>query len=119
MTDASFTMELTETERMLLRAMHRVQIESGGKKSVVTLRYALLESSFWSEDAEAALCNAGNEEPTVTEYYDALCRLVRDTPFADGAGDFGLPAGPRYTECWITSSGIQLLSTADEHDDVS
>ena len=30
-------MELTETERLLLRAMHRVQTEGGARKSVVTL----------------------------------------------------------------------------------
>ena len=41
----------------------------------------------------------------VAEYYRSLCRLVRETPFADGAGDLTQPAGPRYTECWITSSG--------------
>ena len=102
-------MELTETERMLLRAMHRVQVEGGGRTSVVTLRYALLETSIWNEDIEFALCNAGNEEPLVAKYYNAIRRIVRDTPFADGAGDFGLPAGPRYTACWITPRGIEEL----------
>lgn len=110
-------MELTDTERLLLRAMHRVQIEGGAKNSVVTLRYALLETSCWNEDIEVALCNAGNEEPLVAKYYNAICRLVRDTPFADGAGDFGLPAGPRYTACWITSSGIEELHHTGSNED--
>ncbi len=52
----------------------------------------------------------------VAEYYGAICRLVHDTPFAEGAGDLKLPAGPRYTECWITPSGIEFLNRADSDD---
>ena len=97
--------------------MQRVHTECGSQKSVVILRYALLETGSWNEKIEYALCNAGNEEPRVAKYYNALCRIARDTPFADGAGDLALPAGPRYTECWITRSGIERLNHVAESED--
>src|SRR5688572_13022782 len=102
--EARVYMELTEVERLVLYAMHMVKCECGAKqKSVVTLRYALLWTATWSDGIEIALCNRGNEEPLVAEYYKALCRLVRETPFADGIGsNLDPPSGPRYTECWIT-----------------
>ena len=105
---------LTETEHMLLRAMRRAGTEAGPRcKSVVTLRYALLELQTWSNEIEHALCNAGDEEPLVAKYYNALCILARERTFADGAGDLSRPAGPRYTECWITPNGIEALDRSD------
>ena len=103
-------MELTETDIRLLNAMARVRCESSSRKSVVVLRYALLELNCWNSDVESALCNGGHEHATVSEHYRALRRLVNDTPFADGAGNLRLPAGPRYTECWITERGIDHLN---------
>ena len=104
--------QLTETDLLLLRA----QTECSSQKSVVTLRYALLWSGRWNEDIEYALCNRGDEEPLVAEYYRGLCRLACETPFADGAGDLSSPAGPRYTECWITPAGTQRLAQAAPED---
>ena len=43
-------MELTETEQLVLRAMQRVHTECGSQKSVVILRYALLEIGRWNEN---------------------------------------------------------------------
>lgn len=98
----------------MLRALARVNAESSSKKCVVTLRYALLWSRSWTPEIENALCNGGDEEPLVAEYYGALCRLALETPFADGAGNLSLPAGPRYTECWITPAGFEYLGKTAE-----
>ena len=103
-------MQLTDTQRRVLNAMFRVRTESGARKSVVVLRYALLELNCWDDDVESALCNDGMEHPEVAGHYAALRTLVNDTPFADGAGDLRLPAGPRYTECWITERGMDHLN---------
>lgn len=107
-------MELDETEQLALRAMQRVQSESNSRKSVVTLRYMLLETKAWNPEIEYALCNGGNEEPLVAKYYGAVCQLARNTVLVDGAGDLGRPAGPRYTECWITPAGIEWLNQCAE-----
>ncbi len=101
--------DLTETDLLLLRALQRVCTEGRRQRSVVTLRYALLWTRIWNDAIEDALCNGGDEEPLVDEYYKSLCKLVRDTPYAEGAGDFWQPAGPRYTACWITPAGSELL----------
>ena len=101
---------LTEIQLRVLNAMFRVRGESTARKSVVILRYALLELNCWDDEVESALCNGGVEHPEVARHYRALQSLVHDTPFAKGAGDLRLPAGPRYTECWITQSGIDYLN---------
>jgi hypothetical protein len=93
--------------------MSRVHEQRDSRKTDVVLRYALRESGRWNEDIEAALCNAGDEIPLVAEFYAALRNLVHDTPFADGAGDLRRPAGPRYTECWITPSGLAEIRRLD------
>jgi hypothetical protein len=113
-------MELTDTDNRLLRAMSRVRSESNSRKSVVVLRYALLEAGFWDHEIEDSLCNTGQEHPLVAEYYNSIRRLVRETSFADCAGNFEFPAGPRYTECWITPIGMEYLerqSTYESKDD--
>jgi hypothetical protein len=102
-------MKLDEVELLLLRSLQRASTECHHPKSVVTLRYALLRTRNWNDAIESALCNGGNEEPLVARFYAALCKLACDTPYAAGAGDLRSPAGPRYTECWITSAGDDLL----------
>ena len=102
-------MVLNETDLLVLRALQQATTECHHSKSVVTLRYALLEAQAWNADIEFALCNSGDEHPTVQRYYSALCKLVNHTQFAEGAGDLRLPAGPRYTECWITQAGKEFL----------
>jgi hypothetical protein len=109
------SLQLTDIENRVLRAMVRAQAECGSGKSVVVLRYALLEANCWDDDMEDALCNSGFEHPTVAQYYGALRKLVLETPFADGAGDLRLPAGPRYTDCWITQRGIERLEGQAEN----
>ena len=101
-------MKLTDSECRVLRAMARVSAECTSRKCVVVLRYALLELHAWDADIEASLCNDG-EHPVVARLYDAIRRLIRETDLAAGAGDLGRPAGPRYTECWITSRGLDHL----------
>ena len=103
-------MQLTEIQLRVLNAMARVRAESGARKSVVVLRYALLELNCWDDDVESALCNGGIEHPVVAEHYEAVQTLVNGAAFADGAGNLRLPAGPRYTECWITERGMDHLS---------
>lgn len=103
-------MNLDEIDVLLLRALGRADGECHVPKSVVTLRYALLFTRNWNDAIEFALCNSGTEEPLVARYYTALCRLARETPYVEGNGDLNTPAGPRYTECWITSAGIELLN---------
>src|SRR6188508_1149572 len=103
-------MALSAVERLLLNAMAHVHDEGGSRKSDIVLRLALHDSGYWDESLEDALCNAGDEHPLVAEFYTALRRLVHETPFADGAGNLRLPAGPRYTECWITAEGIAELA---------
>jgi hypothetical protein len=95
--------------------MARVRSECRERKSVVVLRYALLEARHWDEDIEAALCTGGMENPIVAEHYDALRKLALETDLADGAGDLRLPAGPRYTEVWITERGLEYL---ERHSDM-
>jgi hypothetical protein len=99
-------MTLSAVERLVLHAMARVQEEGGSKKSVVVLRRALRDAGRWHESLEDALCNAGDEHPLVAEFYTALRRLIHETQYAEGAGNLRLPAGPRYTECWITEAGL-------------
>jgi len=101
---------LSPIERRVLCAMAKVSAESCARKSVVVLRYALLEANAWDEDVESSLCNGGNEHPIVAEHYAAIRRLVLETDLADGAGDLKRPAGPRYTECWITERGMEELN---------
>ena len=102
-------MDLDQTELLLLTALLRASSECNHPMSVVTLRYALLQTHHWDAAIEFALCNGGDEEPIVARYYSALCRLACDTSYADGAGDLRSPAGPRYTACWITQAGSDLL----------
>ena len=104
-------MKLTDAERRVLRAMARVSAECTSRSCVVVLRYALLELRIWNADIEASLCNDG-EHSVVAEHYDAIRRLIRETDLAAGAGDLGLPAGPRYTECWLTSRGFDELENS-------
>src|SRR5688572_896294 len=92
--------------------MLKVASESSSQKSVVVLRYALLEARAWDHGIETSLCGAGTEHPVVAELYKALRRLVCETDLADGAGDLRSPAGPRYTECWITQRGRAHLDKA-------
>jgi len=101
---------LSLMERRVLCAMGKVSAESCARKSVVVLRYALLEANAWDADVESSLCNGGNEHPMVAEHYGAIRRLVLETDLADGAGDLKRPAGPRYTECWITERGMEELN---------
>ena len=101
---------LSLIERRVLCAMAKVSAECPARKSVVVLRYAILEANVWNEDVENSLCNGGNEHPVVAEHYSAIRRLVLETDLADGAGDLKRPAGPRYTECWITEQGLEELN---------
>jgi hypothetical protein len=102
-------MRLTEIEIRVLRAMATVASESCSQKSVVVLRYALLETRTWDDKIEESLCCEGTEHPVVAELYHAIRKLVCETNYADGAGDLYTPAGPRYTECWITKQGRDHL----------
>lgn len=97
-------------ERRILRAMAKVSAECRTQKSVVVLRYALLEANAWDKDVEFSLCNGGHEHPIVAEHYAVIRRMVLETDLADGAGDLKRPAGPRYTECWITERGREELN---------
>ncbi len=101
---------LGDLEAKLLRAMWSVEVECGRQRSVVTLRYAIMPMNKWSAEVERALCNDGTEHEMVAEYYRAICSLVTQTPYADGRGDFEEPAGPRFTDCWITNEGKRALS---------
>jgi hypothetical protein len=108
--------QLSEIEARVLRAMWTVQSECGRQKSVVTLRYALLTLNKWDLEMEYALCNDGVEHQVVAEHYLALCKLVTNSPFARGRGNFAGPAGPRYTDCWITDEGKRMLSQGHENE---
>lgn len=101
---------LTPVETGLLRAIARVSAECTSRKSVVVLRYALLELNCWDIDVETTLCDSGLDHPIVAEIYQALCRLALETPFVDGKGDLRSPAGPRYTEVSITQHGVEYLN---------
>lgn len=102
---------ISDLETRILQAMWSVESECGRQKSVVTLRYAILPINKWDKEVELALCNDGTENEIVAAYYRALCNLVTRTTYAEGRGNFEAPAGPRYTECWITKQGKQLLSS--------
>jgi hypothetical protein len=106
----SIDQPLGELEAKLLRAMWSVDSECGRQKSVVTLRYAILPMNKWDAEVERALCTDGTEHGMVAEYYRTLCNLVTQTPYADGRGNFEVPAGPRYTDCRITNEGKRILS---------
>jgi len=106
-------MGLSEIDRLLLGAMAQVHRNNDSRKSDVILRMALREAGSWNDRLESSLSNAGNEDTLVADFYGALRRLVRETPLADGAGDLELPAGPRYTECWITQAGLNEIERLD------
>jgi hypothetical protein len=62
------------------------------------------------EKSEDALCNAGDEDPDTKRFYDVLRQLIRHG-FAEGKGNLRLPAGPRYTECRLSSNGVDWLGS--------
>ncbi len=86
-----------EIENALLMAMKTHADECLRKKCDVILRRALHNLGKWSDEAEYALCNSGRENSETWRFYSVLRQLIREG-YAEGAGDLGLPAGPRYTE---------------------
>jgi hypothetical protein len=112
-------MSLSATEQYLLQAMKSVQAEvreeeawpEGFHKCAEVLIHALKAAGCWNEAASTAICLTGYEEVETKRFYDTLRHLmVRG--FAEGAGNLELPAGPRYTECWITPKGLEQLRAA-------
>jgi hypothetical protein len=106
-------------QRELLRAMQSLgQLRGARIKCDLVLRQTLQSLGEYTLAAEAALCNAGDEDAATKRFYDLLRRLV-ERGFADGAGDLRSPAGPRYTECRITAKGkewlVKLLETLPQH----
>ena len=76
------------------------------------IRSALENSAAWDELMELAVCNGGFEQPDVAYAYNTIRGLV-DRGLLEGRGDLAKPAGPRYTECRISSDGRRLLETPD------
>jgi hypothetical protein len=73
------------------------------------LRLALQSLGQYDADSsETALCGDGDEDPAVALLYRRLREMIL-LDLAEGAGDWRLPAGPRYTECRITRLGEQRL----------
>jgi len=99
-----------EIENALLSAMKTHSDVLLRTKCDVILRLALHNLGKWSEEADYALCNSGDEEPETWKFYGVLRQLIRDG-YAEGAGDLNLPAGPRYTECRITAKGLERLES--------
>lgn len=62
---------------------------------------------------EYAICNSGYENPKVARLYEGIRGLI-EKGFLEGRGNLGLPAGPRYTECRVTSAGKSELSGATD-----
>lgn len=95
-------------ERELLLAM-KIHANKLGLKSDVPLRAALQALGLYErEKMEVALCNGGDEDPTVKRAYDKLRELVR-RELAEGRGNLKFPAGPRYTECNVNAAGLRRL----------
>ncbi|MEX0642606.1 MAG: hypothetical protein WD468_07885 [Pirellulales bacterium] len=63
------------------------------------------------DSAEVAICNSGYGDSRVADLYDRIRKLVK-LGLLEGRGDLELPAGPRYTECRITSAGMQYIHAA-------
>jgi hypothetical protein len=77
------------------------------------LRHALGLNDITDDEVEFALCNSGYEHQRVAKLYDLLRDLVAQG-LLEGRGDLQLPAGPRYTECRLSSDGemhLQAIST--------
>lgn len=64
------------------------------------------------KSAEFAICNSGYEDSEVARFYDGIRNLVR-RGLLEGRGDLELPAGPRYTECRVSSAGLQQLRASE------
>ncbi len=109
--------ELTPDDIRLLRAMQLLLPvrEDGFQKCSQPLRLVLKETGRWTPEAESAVCNEGDEEPVVKHLYDSIRRLI-SWGLVDGKGYLELKeyAGPRYTECRISSRGIEQLESLQE-----
>jgi hypothetical protein len=104
-------MILSDDEVAILRAVANCgqACQDGFTKCDRVLRTALQSSGAVVESAENALCNSGYEDRRVGELYDAL-RSLATRGLVQSRGDFRLPAGPRYTECGMTSLGQTTLT---------
>jgi hypothetical protein len=105
-------MSLTAVDRALLQAAANCGQDwpDGSSKCDRVLRAALESYGTLDHDAEVALCCSGYEDNRVRHLYDQLRSLV-DRGLLFGRGNLKLPAGPRYTECGITSAGRTALES--------
>lgn len=103
---------LSSDELAMLRAVVHCGEASpdGFTKCDRVLRTVLQSSGELAESAEGALCLSGDEDRRVGELYDAL-RSLATRGLVASRGNFQLPAGPRYTECGMTSLGQATLTT--------
>ena len=113
-------MPLSDVEKQLLRAMESVKGMNvdGFCKCDVVLRSALKSAGQWTDAAENVFCGEYEANSVAFQFYDQLRGLVLtrfpEAPLAEGRGDLGQPAAPRYTECRITPNGLRELH-ADIH----
>ena len=103
-------MSLTPDDYRLLRAAEQCgrDVAEAYSKCAVVLRRVLDEINACNAETEVAICNSGYEDGEVARLYDTIRNLVKQR-LLEGRGDFELPAGPRYTECRITSAGMLEL----------
>jgi hypothetical protein len=108
-------MEFSSTDLHLLKAAESCgkELPDGFSKCAIVLRNVLRMEAAWGDSAEYAVCNTGYEDAKVSKLYDGIRALIAKG-FLDGRGDLTLPAGPRYTECRITTSGSQWLHKAED-----
>jgi hypothetical protein len=107
-------MELSSSDMHLLQAAESCgnALGDGFSKCAVVLHSALAMEALWDDSAEYAVCNTGYEDAKVSRFYDGIRALIAKG-YLESRGDLALPAGPRYTECRITTSGSQRLHSAE------
>lgn len=79
------------------------------------LRHAMIAAGVWDDHYErgqsAAFHGEYNEYPLVKLWYESLISLTRREPaerLLEGAGNLEVPAGARFTACWLTPLGKEI-----------
>jgi hypothetical protein len=105
-------MSCTPAEQIILEASQILGSaqRDGYVKCDRVIRLALEMGGLWTDATNEAVCLTGYEDPTVALTYDAIRSLTR-RGLLEGKGDLVMPAGPRYTECCISQTGLLSLRT--------
>ena len=110
---------MTEIDIAVLRAINEIVNRTGRKyaKSNDIIAEASKSLGNWSLSVDNELRNEGAcGDETVAGIYNRLIEMIIHKRFAIGQGNFGCPnlppAHPKFTECAITSEGVEYLKNA-------